>query len=176
MFAEVDGIPIVFHLAAAGINKAHERVAAVQCPLRECDRYRLCRFTDTDAERCISKQTLKPLQGRPFKHKRDKVIGFVIEEIGDVFAVRHGNREPIRDLSTDADNAVILPVQLGNQARTHPLRPGDQRGEGQSPFAGQFIRQAGAHHAGQRIQECSAVIDFKSHIISPRNRLNLSYT
>ena len=85
------------------------------------------------------------------------------EALGDVFAVRHGNREPIRDLSTDADNAVILPVQLGNQARTHPLRPGDQRGEGQCPFAGQFIRQAGAHHARQRIQKCAAVIDFKGH-------------
>ena len=166
MLAKMNDVPVILHFAAAGVNKAHQGVPAAERALIGERRFHsLGCLHRADRERSAGQQLRQSRGGRPFKHKGDEVICRVIQNIGDVFALRGGHRKSACDLLGNPHDVVILPVQLRRHANGQGLRPGGQHGEFQRPFPGQLVAQRCGQHPGKAaLKDASAVYVQTSHV------------
>ena len=113
MFTQVDLVPVIFHLAAAGVNKTHERAAAAEWALvGERAFHAPGRFDYTDGERRTRQQLRHTVCGGSLKHKGHKVVLLLVQQIADVLTLGRRDRKAARDLLGYTDDVVKLPVQL----------------------------------------------------------------
>ena len=99
MLTQVDFVPIVLHLAAAGIDEAHERAAAAEWALvGERTFHAPGRFDYADRKRRAGQQLRHAVCRSTLKNKGHKVVLLLVQQIGDVLTLCRRDRESARDL------------------------------------------------------------------------------
>ena len=163
MLTQVDFVPVVLHLAAAGIDKTHERAAAAERAfVGERALHATGRFNHANRKRRAGQQLYHSVSRSSFKHKGHKVVLLIVERVRNVFALRCRDWKTARDLLGYTDDVVKLTVQLRGHADRQRLRPGSEDGERKRPLPGQLVAEGGGEHAREAaLERPSAVIDFK---------------
>ena len=163
MSAQIDLVPIVFYLASAGVNEAHERAAAAERTLvGERALHASGRFDCTCGERSACKQLCHAVCWSSLKHEGHEVVFLIVERVRNMFTLHRCYRKAARDLLGYTDDVVKLTVQLRGHADRQRLRPGSEDGERKRPLPGQLVAEGGGEHAREAaLERPSAVIDFK---------------
>ena len=167
MPAQVDLVSVVLYLAAAGVNKAHERAAAAEWALvGEGALYAPGRFDYAHGERRTGQHLRHAICRSSFKNKGHEVVLFLVQQIGNVFALRRRDREAARDLLGHPDNGIKLTVQLRGHADRQRLRPGSEDGERKRPLPGQLVAEGCGEYAREAaLPHPGTVINF-NHVVS----------
>ena len=163
MPAQIDLVPIVLHLAAAGVNEAHERTAAAEWALvGEGTLHTTGCFDYANSKRCAGQQLRHAVCRSTLKYEGHKVVFLIVERVRNMFALRRRDRKAARDLLGYTDDAVKLAVQLRGHADRQRLRPRSEDGERKRPLSGQLVAEGCGQNAGKTaLERPSAVIDFK---------------
>ena len=163
MPAQIDLVPIVLHLAAAGINKAHERTAAAEWALvGEGTLHTTGCFNNSCIKWSTCKQLFHSVCRSTFENKGHKAVLLLVQQIADVLTLCRRDRKAARDLFGYTDDAVKLTIQLRGHADRQRLRPGSEDGERKRPLSGQLVTEGCGQNAGKTaLERPSAVIDFK---------------
>ena len=162
MLSEIDFVAVVLHLTAAGVDEAHQGISPAERTLvseRYFHPFRL--FYDADRERCPGQQFRQALGGRSLKHESHQVVYLIIQDVGNMFALRCCHGKSSHDPLGEPHDVVILAVQLCRHADGHRLGAGRQNGKVQRSFPGQLIAERCGQHPRKAALESVPAIDIQ---------------